>query len=101
MPSVGSDGSSALIGSGRSSEPGGLRLPYLRISILIGPEGGFTPEEVSKATESGFASVSLGPRILRTETAGIAIVSIIGYELGDMGVSGACSKTEQTGEKPL
>lgn len=55
-----------------------------RISVLIGPEGGFAPDEVSKAVESGFVSVTLGPRILRTETAGIAVVSILGYELGDM-----------------
>jgi 16S rRNA (uracil1498-N3)-methyltransferase len=56
----------------------------LEIAVFIGPEGGFTPEEVSKAVENGFKSVTLGPRILRTETAGIAVVSIIGYELGDV-----------------
>jgi 16S rRNA (uracil1498-N3)-methyltransferase len=54
------------------------------IAVFIGPEGGFTQEEVSKAAENGFKSVTLGPRILRTETAGIAVVSIIGYELGDV-----------------
>ncbi len=56
----------------------------MQIAVFIGPEGGFTPEEVSKAVENGFKSVTLGPRILRTETAGIAVVSIIGYELGDV-----------------
>lgn len=56
----------------------------VKIAIFIGPEGGFASEEVAKAAESGFVSVTLGPRILRTETAGIAVVSIIGYELGDM-----------------
>ena len=55
------------------------------IYLLIGPEGGFSQEEVSRAVENGFMEVSLGPRILRTETAPIATISIIQYELGDMG----------------
>ncbi|HEW81009.1 MAG TPA: 16S rRNA (uracil(1498)-N(3))-methyltransferase [Nitrospirae bacterium] len=55
------------------------------ITILIGPEGGFTKEEVAAATEKGFVVASLGPRILRTETAPITALSIIQYELGDMG----------------
>lgn len=55
------------------------------ISFFIGPEGGFTEEEVDMAKKSGVISVSLGPRILRTETAGISLLSIIMYELGDMG----------------
>jgi 16S rRNA (uracil1498-N3)-methyltransferase len=55
------------------------------ISLLIGPEGGFTREEVSAAVDKGFIEASLGPRILRTETAPIAVISIIQYELGDIG----------------
>ena len=55
------------------------------ITILIGPEGGFTKEEVAAAIEKGFVEASLGPRILRTETAPITALSIIQYELGDMG----------------
>jgi len=55
------------------------------ITLLIGPEGGFSGEEVSSAIEKGFIEASLGPRILRTETAPIAAISIIQYELGDMG----------------
>jgi 16S rRNA (uracil1498-N3)-methyltransferase len=55
------------------------------ISVFIGPEGGFTPKEIKLAIEAGIKPVTLGPRILRTETAGIAVVSIIMYELGDMG----------------
>ena len=55
------------------------------ITVLIGPEGGFTREEVAAATEKGFTEASLGPRILRTETAPITALSIIQYELGDMG----------------
>ncbi len=55
------------------------------ITLLIGPEGGFSGEEVSSVIEKGFIEASLGPRILRTETAPIAAISIIQYELGDMG----------------
>lgn len=56
-----------------------------RIAVLIGPEGGFDPKEIEFLSERGAHIVSLGPRILRTETAGLALVSIIQYELGDMG----------------
>ncbi len=56
-----------------------------KIAIFIGPEGGFERSETEKAVQSGFKSVKLGPRILRTETAGIAVASIVMYELGDMG----------------
>ena len=56
-----------------------------RITLLVGPEGGFSKEEKSTAIQKGFVSVSLGPRILRTETAPITALSIIQYELGDMG----------------
>lgn len=55
------------------------------IISLIGPEGGFSREEVKAAVEKGFIEASLGPRILRTETAPLAALSIIQYELGDMG----------------
>jgi len=56
-----------------------------RILLLIGPEGGFSKEEVTAAIDNGFVEVSLGPRILRTETAALAALSMIQYELGDMG----------------
>jgi len=55
------------------------------VVLLIGPEGGFSNEEVSAAVKEGFIKASLGPRILRTETAPIAAISIIQYELGDIG----------------
>ena len=55
------------------------------IALFIGPEGGFASDEVEKAVNSGFKSVTLGPRILRTETAGVAVIAIIMYELGDIG----------------
>ncbi len=51
-----------------------------RIIVLIGPEGGFSSAEAAIAKEKGFHLVSLGPNILRTETAAIAVLSMIGYE---------------------
>ncbi|HEY6010958.1 MAG TPA: 16S rRNA (uracil(1498)-N(3))-methyltransferase [Nitrospirota bacterium] len=51
------------------------------VCILIGPEGGFSRAEAAWAQEQGFHAVSLGPTILRTETAAIAALSMIGYEL--------------------
>jgi 16S rRNA (uracil1498-N3)-methyltransferase len=52
-------------------------LPVQNVILLIGPEGGFTPEEIALAMKAGFKAVSLGKRILRTETAGIAAISTI------------------------
>lgn len=51
------------------------------VSIFIGPEGGFTPEEVELARQAGIRLISLGPRILRTETAGLAFLSWLIYIL--------------------
>jgi len=55
------------------------------IYIVIGPEGGLAAEEVGQMRDKGGLAVTLGPRILRTETAGIACISILQYEWGDMG----------------
>jgi 16S rRNA (uracil1498-N3)-methyltransferase len=54
------------------------------IGILIGPEGGFSDEEVQMSKDENLNIVTLGPRILRTETAGAAVLAILMYELGDM-----------------
>jgi 16S rRNA (uracil1498-N3)-methyltransferase len=53
------------------------------LSLLIGPEGGFTLEEVDLAVQSGFTAASLGEMILRAETAAIVAVGILRYELGE------------------
>lgn len=51
------------------------------IGIFIGPEGGFDDAEIEKAKEAGFSTISLGKRILRTETAGLAILSILMFQI--------------------
>ena len=55
------------------------------ISIFIGPVGGFSPQEIKKAENKETISVSLGKRVLRSETAGIATALGVLYESGDMG----------------
>lgn len=55
------------------------------VAIIIGPEGGLTQVEAAIAVTSGFLPITLGRRILRTETAGPAMLAILQYALGDMG----------------
>ncbi len=54
------------------------------ISLFVGPEGGYAPEEVAAARRAGATVVSLGPRILRTETASPILAAIVLYALGEM-----------------
>lgn len=59
--------------------------PIKKVFILLGPEGGFSGQEIAVAEASGFKAVTLGPRILRAETATLAACSLMQYLLGDMG----------------
>jgi 16S rRNA (uracil1498-N3)-methyltransferase len=63
---------------------GGLPLPST-IALLVGPEGGLTAEEAAGAAQAGFIPVSLGKRIVRTETASLAMLAILQFYWGDMG----------------
>jgi len=56
----------------------------LNIILFIGPEGGFTDNEVLLAKELGFISLGLGPRVLRTETASVSVLSILQFFYGDL-----------------
>ena len=74
-----------------SSAPLDKVLPSKELSsvvVAIGPEGGIDAREAQAAQERGYLGVSLGPRILRTETAGIAIASVLQYRYGDL-ISGS------------
>ncbi len=55
--------------------------PGKKVAVFIGPEGGFTEEEINLATDAGCEPVTLGHRILRTETAGIVVLSWIMYNV--------------------
>lgn len=70
-----------------SDQPLNLVLPDFRpqrVAVIVGPEGGITADEAQKAQLAGYLPVSIGPRILRTETAGLAIVAILQYLYGDL-----------------
>jgi len=53
--------------------------------VLIGPEGGFSDQEYENAEAAGFQAVGFGPRVLRTETAAISIVTVLQFLYGDLG----------------
>ncbi|GAV22045.1 16S rRNA (uracil(1498)-N(3))-methyltransferase [Carboxydothermus pertinax] len=59
--------------------------PVKKVTVVIGPEGGFAPGEIEYLKTLGSKTVSLGPRILRTETAAIATLSLVLYQWGDLG----------------
>ncbi|WP_297437335.1 16S rRNA (uracil(1498)-N(3))-methyltransferase [uncultured Clostridium sp.] len=58
---------------------------FVKVAVMIGPEGGFEEEEIQKLKDINAHIVTLGPRILRTETAGFTCASLLQYEFGDLG----------------
>lgn len=63
----------------------GLARPEGPVCLLIGPEGGLSPAEIAAAEAAGLVSIKLGPRILRTETAGLAALAALQALWGDLG----------------
>ncbi len=61
-----------------------LQAPETKVCVLIGPEGGFSDGEYEDAEIAGFTAVSLGPRVLRTETAAIATLAVLQSLWGDL-----------------
>ncbi|MEX2123568.1 MAG: 16S rRNA (uracil(1498)-N(3))-methyltransferase [Woeseia sp.] len=64
---------------------GNLERIHDRIELLIGPEGGLSDAEVDQAVAAGFRACSIGPRVLRTETAAIAAIAALQARWGDLG----------------
>jgi 16S rRNA (uracil1498-N3)-methyltransferase len=64
-----------------STDPGDAS----RVLALVGPEGGFTPEEIQAAMKCGFVCVSLGQRVLKADTAVVAACAVLQYTFGDLG----------------
>jgi 16S rRNA (uracil1498-N3)-methyltransferase len=62
----------------------GLTSVGARVELLIGPEGGLDDAELERAAAAGFAPVRLGPRVLRTETAGIVALTVLQALWGDL-----------------
>ena len=54
------------------------------VAALIGPEGGFSEDEAASAVAAGWQAVGLGPRILRAETAALAALTVLAWEVGDL-----------------
>lgn len=69
----------------RGAEPLDSQPKPLSVAMLIGPEGGLSDAEVAMATAAGFQPIVLGPRILRTETAPVAALTLLQYVWGDFG----------------
>lgn len=66
-----------------SAQPLSELAPPTSISLLIGPEGGLTPAEVELAQDFGFKPLTLGPRVMRTETAPVAALALLNHLWGD------------------
>ena len=76
----------AWVQEGQQGQKDVLRSAHMpqKIDICIGPEGGFAAEEIETARLRGWRSVGLGPRVLRTETAGVVLLSVLMHWAGEM-----------------
>ena len=70
---------------GRRSETRAEGRRPFSVNIFVGPEGGFAPGEIEIARSYGIVPATLGPRVLRAETAALAVVTMLLYESGDLG----------------
>ena len=78
-------GTELILQPGASVALAAIAAPTTKVCLLIGPEGGFSQSEYEDAGVAGFSAVSLGPRILRTETAAAAALSVLQSRWGDLG----------------
>ena len=63
----------------------GLSMATNKVRLLIGPEGGLSPQEIAMTETHAFTDVLLGPRVLRTETAALTAISALQLKFGDLG----------------
>jgi 16S rRNA (uracil1498-N3)-methyltransferase len=78
------DGCRVTLSPGAGTPLTSLTAGTTAVTLLIGPEGGLTDAEVGLATGAGFEPRSLGPRILRTETAALAALAVLQATAGDL-----------------
>ncbi|NIF21200.1 MULTISPECIES: 16S rRNA (uracil(1498)-N(3))-methyltransferase [Pantoea] len=62
-----------------------LPLPVERVRLLIGPEGGLSADEIAMTAQQGFSDILLGPRVLRTETTALTVITALQVRFGDLG----------------
>ncbi len=58
--------------------------PPATAALLIGPEGGLTPDDIATAEAAAFTPLTLGPRVLRTETAPVVALTLLQHHFGDL-----------------
>ena len=73
-----------ILAPGATESLASIDMPETKVCVLIGPEGGFSDTEYEDASVAGFTAVSLGPRVLRTETAAVAALSVMQSLWGDL-----------------
>jgi 16S rRNA (uracil1498-N3)-methyltransferase len=78
------EGQRLVLSPGGPASLAGLASAASRVELLIGPEGGLDDAELDAATRAGFQPVRLGPRVLRTETAGIVALAVLQGMWGDL-----------------
>ena len=78
------DSTELILRPGTGLELSSISPPKTKVCVLIGPEGGFSDRECDDAAAAAFTAVSLGPRVLRTETAAVAALAIVQGYWGDM-----------------
>lgn len=79
-PALASEGATA----GTAGEANDVPATECRVTLLVGPESGLDAEEIASARQAGYAAVRLGPRVLRTETAGLVAMTLVQAECGDL-----------------
>jgi len=77
-------GTEIILRPGAATPLARIDCPQTKVCVLIGPEGGFSESEFEDAEVAGFRPVSLGPRILRTETAAVAALAVLQSMWGDL-----------------
>ena len=78
------DSTQLVLRPGAQARLAGIEAPETKVCLLIGPEGGFSDKEYGDARAAGFREVALGPRVLRTETAAVAALTIVQSLWGDL-----------------
>ncbi len=78
------DGQRFVLSPGGPTSLAGLASVTTRVKLLIGPEGGLDDIELERAAQTGYTPVQLGPRVLRTETAGIVALTVLQALWGDL-----------------
>jgi 16S rRNA (uracil1498-N3)-methyltransferase len=78
------DSTQLVLAPGMAQPLTGIEIPGTKLCLLVGPEGGLSDRELEDAAIAGFRQVSLGPRVLRTETAALAALAIAQATWGDL-----------------